>query len=435
MLALHYLILTFKTWAVLITLFKLDLPKHFFKLNIFVIILLVGIDAWRFSNYGYHPVLALDVVLGLSLMLIVSLVLTKNSKLLFVLINLLVFNDLVGSVASGLLLTFFQIDLLARTENVFYSLIGAITSLMVISLICMLFKKNNLFFEIEAIKFKPSILIFFMLFSYGFYITLFIRQGNVLSENLTGQIINLVAAVAGFGSILIMFSYILNRNKVATLEAERLLEEKINSLKDRHFQAIEKKDKETRAFRHDIRNHLITLESLAEQKDLQKTKEYTRGIIGELEKIQKLSVISTGSRIIDSNIEYLLSAYFAENIDVEINGFLPAQFKMTDYDITILFSNIFSNAFEATAKAAADRYVKMTIRETNNNLYIAVSNSFDNSENKTLQLNTTKSNKNNHGFGIGKIQGVVKKYGGSVELFIKNNEFITEILLPHFQNK
>lgn len=51
--------------------------------------------------------------------------------------------------------------------------------------------------------------------------------------------------------------------------------------------------------------------------------------------------------------------------------------------------------------------------------------------NKNGQHITTKSDKENHGFGIGNIQKIVKKYGGLYNVYARNGRYKVEIILKY----
>ena len=433
MLALHYLILTTTTWMAILTIFKLDLPKHFLKVNITILLSLVAIDMFRFVNHEYHPLIGSDMILVLSLILITSLVLLKKFKAILALINLIIFNNLIMTIASGFVFTIFQIELYARADDIFYSIIANIIGLILLSIVYYVIKKSKISFELAQVKLKLAILTIFILFSYGIYINLFLIQGNLLSENLLGQSINLIAAIAGLGSVLIMFGYIINRGRMTALTAEKEMNRRINTLKEIHFQLVEAKDKETRAFRHDIMNHLSSLNVFIKESNFADAQEYINKINGNLAKIQALPVISTGIPIIDANINYLQSVYQNEAIEIEIDGIILGNFPMDNHDITTLFSNVLSNAFEATTKLPESKFIKMRFRETNNSIYIAVSNNFDNSGTVQFSLETNKINKDNHGFGISKIMAMVEKYDGTADFLVSDGIVTAEIILPKFR--
>ena len=110
---------------------------------------------------------------------------------------------------------------------------------------------------------------------------------------------------------------------------------------------------------------------------------------------------------------------------------------MEDMDIYSLFNNILDNAFEYEVKNIDkdSRFVSLKVSADRKGIYIHEENYFIGEiEIKSGLIETTKKDKNNHGFGIKSIHRVVEKYHGKLNLFVEADMFQLDVFFPFIQN-
>ena len=102
-------------------------------------------------------------------------------------------------------------------------------------------------------------------------------------------------------------------------------------------------------------------------------------------------------------------------------------------DIYSLFGNAIDNAIECLADLADEdkKYISILVKRVNNMVRIQ----FENFTPNQLQIingfpKTTKSDKENHGFGLKSIYYMVEKHNGVMEISVEDNVFRVSILLP-----
>lgn len=180
--------------------------------------------------------------------------------------------------------------------------------------------------------------------------------------------------------------------------------------------------------RHDMKNYISCALMLAENGDYDHLKEY----LSELSSA-KLSethqYIQTESRVLNAVLNNKLSIAAENNIETEcvITGKLG---KIREIDISILFSNLLDNAIEACVKNNIPSTININMKENSSYLVIRITNTYDEDtlgSNPSLQ--TTKSDKPNHGFGLKSVTDITSKYSGSINFKQENNKFIAEIIL------
>lgn len=106
---------------------------------------------------------------------------------------------------------------------------------------------------------------------------------------------------------------------------------------------------------------------------------------------------------------------------------------MSESDIFTLFGNIMDNAIEAVAQFEdeEERIIELTVVSKKQFVSIRCANYLKNPlsfENSLPQ--TTKSEREGHGYGMKSISLIVEKYGGHYKIFADNGVFVLDILFP-----
>ena len=93
--------------------------------------------------------------------------------------------------------------------------------------------------------------------------------------------------------------------------------------------------------------------------------------------------------------------------------------------MTAVLGNLLDNAMEAVTKCSREkRFVNLTIRRIHQMLIIKVENSYaETPHRKEGQLETTKEDKQHHGWGLKSARAAVEQYDGTLETSFKENVF------------
>ncbi len=192
-----------------------------------------------------------------------------------------------------------------------------------------------------------------------------------------------------------------------------------------YYTMMLKKEKETKMFRHDIKQHITCIQMLCDQRKYDELSEY---LIQMNTYIKELSPENaTGNMYIDV-IVVDLSEKFSDVI-MEWIGKVPL-LSLASMDLCTLFYNLLKNAFESANKVS-EKVVRVVIKKQGTNLIIQVSNHYENlQQGENGDFISTKQEKG-HGYGIKNIEKCVKKYDGSYIVNTENNLFRTEIILSN----
>lgn len=106
---------------------------------------------------------------------------------------------------------------------------------------------------------------------------------------------------------------------------------------------------------------------------------------------------------------------------------------MPELDIYMLLGNAIDNAIEAAEQVEdiEKRIISFSLRENSGTAWIHIENTYkDAPVFKNGILQTSKSNKRLHGFGLRSMKNILKKYGGQLNAGVRRNIFCLDMLIP-----
>lgn len=169
----------------------------------------------------------------------------------------------------------------------------------------------------------------------------------------------------------------------------------------------------TRAFRHDVKNHLSVLEGLLKKNDMAGAQSYLK----KLEvKTQDLSFpVYTGTPVLDILLEDKLALAQSAGIAVEIS-LTPPVFEADDLDLCIIFANALDNAITACSKVQGETFIRVA-GEWQGDFYLL---KFENT--------CVPQARTHMGIGLSNMKAAAEKYGGTLSLETDGSCFYLSIL-------
>lgn len=127
---------------------------------------------------------------------------------------------------------------------------------------------------------------------------------------------------------------------------------------ERYLAEARAREERTRAFRHDLQNHLTVLDGLLAVGRAEEGRAY-------LEKLQTVAAglsprFATGSPVADILLGEKLRLAGAEGIAAEVSLALPDLCAVEPPDLCILFANALDNALAAARAAGGERWIRVT---------------------------------------------------------------------------
>ncbi len=197
-----------------------------------------------------------------------------------------------------------------------------------------------------------------------------------------------------------------------------------------HYQEVDTMYKKMRGWRHDYRNHIQTLKVLAENENLTAIKEYLDMLDTDLSTVD--TVIKTGNAMADAILNSKISLASSRGIKVKANAHIPVKLSMSELDLCVILGNLFDNAIEASMSLPEEkRIIRVYMDMKHTQLYISFTNFTAGKKLNKIsgRFRSTKS-EDGHGFGLVRIDGIIKKLDGYLNRNSEDGAFTTEILIP-----
>lgn len=209
-------------------------------------------------------------------------------------------------------------------------------------------------------------------------------------------------------------------------ENEKLAKQFLEN-QNEHYQYLEKREYETKKFRHDIKNHLILLENFINTKKYDEAKEYLDTIN---EKVTSFSnQISVNNGIADAILNRFYTEAQEKGITLKVSGHFPMDCYITAYDICTILSNLLSNAIRAELEAEKED-VLVHIKYIDNKVMLTVENDYIHELNQVDGVfKTTKQDSLGHGYGLSNVKECVEKNGGYLSISTENCRFKVMVMM------
>ncbi len=204
-----------------------------------------------------------------------------------------------------------------------------------------------------------------------------------------------------------------------------------SDLVNRHYEEVETMYRTMRAWRHDYHNHIQAAGSYLELGKYEELAVYLKELDESLYEIDQ--IIKTGNLMADAILNSKLSLMREYQIRTEVTAHVPAQMRITDTELCVLLGNLLDNAIEACQRVSEEegRFIRIYMDTLQEQFYISVMNGMQGSAVRYGELfQSTKYGTGVHGFGLQRVDRIVRKYGGFLDRQSEDGVFATEVLLP-----
>ncbi len=241
----------------------------------------------------------------------------------------------------------------------------------------------------------------------------------------------LFGVIAFLAAIAVMYSYQRVKQSQEDLLQNALVSKQIDELSD-HVHTIENLYADIRGIRHDINNHIMILGNLLENGDAEEAVTY----LNEWQNGFPMPEINakTGNPVTDIIISEKIREAEEAGIEFIQNFHYPSSGRVESIDIGVVLNNALSNAIRAASESDDPRIEVKSWR--NNNAYlIQVKNSFSGEltlDSQTGLPETSKDDKDSHGYGLMNMKRITEKYYGTIQLEQDGNVvvFTAMIMIP-----
>lgn len=218
----------------------------------------------------------------------------------------------------------------------------------------------------------------------------------------------------------IIFNYTTMKKKIIIKEKNRLLKS--------HYDILSHKNDEANKIIHDIKNHLTTMYALVKE-DNNNLVEYLNSVDKDIHKYG--NKVITGNKIVDIVLNENMELMKKKNINF-IHSIEKINLDFIENkDLVGILSNLFNNAIESVEKCN-EKEVEFILYSFNNGYVIIkmVNTCEKEPVVKGGKLVTTKAKKDHHGYGVGIVESIIKKYNGDLEWeYNKENELFSILIM------
>ena len=190
-----------------------------------------------------------------------------------------------------------------------------------------------------------------------------------------------------------------------------------------------------RSMRHDMKNHLSTVNILASHDKCSEIYDYTYDLINDNSYINK-TFIFTGNDLLDAvvNMKFSIAENLGISCSAHIDRDIGTEIPFRPTDTSVLLGNLLDNALEAAA-GSERKLISLNIVNRDGSLYMIVSNTIAAPVlDKNPKLQTSKPDKELHGFGTKNINKIVRSYNGIINYSEDGDVFSCDILIPLFRS-
>ena len=206
------------------------------------------------------------------------------------------------------------------------------------------------------------------------------------------------------------------------LEKEKSeMKSQLSSYRQQYKWLNERIEKEKKR-RHNLRHHLRTMDTLAQNGQVESLQEYIARYLEEVREVelQKLS----GNPVVDEVMSYYVVQAREKQIDLTCSMKIRENLALNLADMTVLLGNAMENALYGceTCEEKA-RKIRVMIRQFRKNLLIKIENRIPSGEYESLGANVHK------GYGLESIDMIARKYQGSMDAVREEDKFVLRVIL------
>jgi sensor histidine kinase YesM len=215
-------------------------------------------------------------------------------------------------------------------------------------------------------------------------------------------------------------------------QSEKQLLVQQNAAFARQFELIQQSQENLRMLRHDMKNHVMTINALLSKGNRTELQEYLKKINANIE--SEILHVETGNPLVDSILNYKIEEAIRSGARVRIDAHIPERLNIDPFDLNVILGNLMDNAIEGI-REARDKEIRMEIVLDRSMLFIKLQNPFSGVLRKHQgELLTTKGSNRIRGIGLRSVQSALARYDGTLDVEADGGLFTATALLYNIKN-
>lgn len=206
------------------------------------------------------------------------------------------------------------------------------------------------------------------------------------------------------------------------LEKEKTeMESQLSSYRQQYKWLNERIEKEKKR-RHNLRHHLRTMDTLAQNGQVENLQEYITRYLEEVREVELQNL--SGNPVVDEVMSYYVVQAREKQIDLTCSMKIREDLVLNLADMTVLLGNALENALNGCGKCEEGaRKIRVMIRQFRKNLLIKIENRIPSGEYESLGAKVRKS------YGLESIDMITRKYQGIMDAVREEDKFVLRVIL------
>lgn len=245
-----------------------------------------------------------------------------------------------------------------------------------------------------------------------------------MTYELNGSGYNNLVMICAFGVLLCTFlALYLYEKQIEQSERLRMQAQYERHLKSqvKHIDEILLKQDELRRVKHDMSNQLLAIQGYLKNGDYEGSEAYIKTLLKTIE--GNTSGIKTGNSALDAILSTKKALAESKEIKCNMDVQIPRGLSMAPVDVCIIFGNALDNAIEACERIEdGEKKIQLFLIERENKLLCHLTNTTSLDSMKGV-AKTSKSDQENHGFGLNNMREALAKYDSEPIIELKDGIF------------
>ncbi|MCH5273221.1 MAG: GHKL domain-containing protein [Lachnospiraceae bacterium] len=209
---------------------------------------------------------------------------------------------------------------------------------------------------------------------------------------------------------------------------DRQIEAYQSDLIRKYCDEVESMYKKMRGWRHDYHNHIQALQASMALGHYDEVNAYLRQLNDDLTNVD--TTVKTGRVMVDAMLNGKMNIAAQNEIPVNAKAKIPDGTPVTDVDLCVIIGNLLDNAVEENKSLPKEnRFIRIYIGQKNTQFYLVFTNAAG-KKRKRFGTLFQSSKGLERGFGLSRIDTIVKKYGGQFMADSEDGGFTAEVLIP-----